>query len=256
MIVVINDISFLWGCTNRYIAKEKLILFCNLLREMKADKVSNVKIPLDLISSDSIHKGIEIAPGYTLIQIMNEIKCENYEMFNYLLYLLTQCGDDELGSDVFALGKYTSKHIAKYRDSFFVSLGSDEIFEDDSITGTLNGAKACTIKNLAKECHLKKYWQELGIREYELNSKHGGREYVRSGGHKVSEAPETDELGQYLVNHIIEVQGKLYAVDKQERIFEIKYTAGNSYHVYRANEISKDLEVKIRKMSNEKYHKI
>lgn len=51
-------------------------------------------------------------------------------MFNYLLYLLTQCGEDELGSDVFTLGKYTSKHIAKYRDSFFVSLSSDEIFEE------------------------------------------------------------------------------------------------------------------------------
>lgn len=46
---------------------------------------------------------------------------------------------------------------------------------------------------------------------------------------------------------------KLYAVDKQGRIFGIESTMGNSYHVYRANGISKNLEIKIRKLSNERY---
>lgn len=37
---------------------------------------------------------------------------------------------------------------------------------------------------------------------------------------------------------------KLYVVDKLGRMFEIKYTMGNLYHVYRANGISKNLEIK------------
>lgn len=254
MIVAVNDISFLWGCTNKYAAKEKLIQFCNLLLVMKEDKVSNVRIPFDLVSSDSIYKDMEIAPGCTLIQAMYEIKRENKEMFNYLLCLLTQCGDGEVESDTFYLENFSSKHIAKYKDCFFVSLRVDEKFENELVEGCINKSELCVIKNLSKECHLERYWQELGIRRYELNPKHGKNEYIRSGGHKVGEAPETDELGQYLVNHAVEVQGNLYAVDDHgNRIFEIKRTVGNIFHAFCIKDISRELEEKIRRASNEKY---
>lgn len=256
MIIAVNDISFLWGCSNRYAAKEKLEVFSDIICEMKGDKVSNVKIPLNFMSSSCIHKGIQLAPNYTLMQALLEIKQENNERFNYLLYLLTQCGDDEMGEDIFTLGKYESKHIAKYRDYFLISLPVDSVFEDEIVVGVLNGEQKCTIKNLSNKSHLEKFWKELGIRIYELNEKHGKREYTRSGGHQVGEAPETNELGQYLLNHVVEVQGKLYAVDyEQNRIFEFRQTRENCFHAFRQKQLSKELENKIKKMSDEKYER-
>ena len=254
MIIAVNDISFLWGCRDRYVAKEKLELFSDIIHEMKKDKVSNVKIPLNFMSSNSIHKEIELAPNYTLIQALYEIRKENIERFNYLLYLLTKCGDDEMGEDIFTLGEYSSKHIAKYRDCFLISLSVDRVFEDEIVIGVLNGEEQCTIKNLSNKSHLERFWNELGIRRYELNEKHGRREYTRSGGYQVGEAPETDELGQFLLNHVVEVQGKLYAVDyEKDRIFEFRQTRENCFHAFRQKQLSKELENKIKKISDEKY---
>lgn len=66
--------------------------------------------------------------------------------------------------------------------------------KDDSVTeetikyvieGGLNQTELCQIRNLSNEDHKYAYWDELGFREYELNRKHGNREYYRCGGKRV-----------------------------------------------------------------------
>lgn len=80
---------------------------------------------------------------------------------------------------------------------------------------------------------------------YEVNEKHGKREYIRSGGYQVGEAPENDKLGQFLLNHVVEVQGRLYAVDyEKDRIFEFRQTRENCFHAFRQKQLSKELENK------------
>lgn len=254
MIVAVNDISFLWGCKDRYVAKDMLILFSNVMLGIKDDKVSNVNVPFDIINSDSVHQGIELAPDYTLIQALEEIKIDNWERAQLLIYLLTQCGNDEAGEEFFTIGKYKSQHIAKYRDCFLISLRTDELFEGEFVRGKLNGSEDCEIRNLSQESHLEKFWPELGFREYELNGKHGRKEYIRSGGYEVGEAPETDELGQFLLNRVVDIRGKLYAVDyEKDRIFEFRHTGGNCYHAFCQKRLPKDMVSKIKRESDKQW---
>jgi hypothetical protein len=99
------------------------------------------------------------------------------------------------------------------------------------------------------------YWEELEFREYELNEKHGNREYYRPGGLKVGIAPETDEIGQQLVNHLVQVKGKLYSVDREHenRIFEIRHSYSNKFHAFHQERIPEDLKIRILQEWQEKW---
>ncbi|MBD5448554.1 MAG: hypothetical protein HDR28_00025 [Lachnospiraceae bacterium] len=113
--------------------------------------------------------------------------------------------------------------------------------------GVLNDRHDCTIRNIAEESHIDIYWEELGFRLYEINPKHGKREYIRAGGEKVGIAPETDELGQELLNHAIEYKGKLFSVDadKGNRIFEFRHSYANKFHGFLQENLSEDDKRKI-----------
>ena len=130
-----------------------------------------------------------------------------------------------------------------------MSLVSDEVFANEKIKGVLNNSIECEIRNIANDEHKYTYWEELGFREYEINKKHGSKVYYRSGGIKVDIAPETDELGQKLLNKAVEINGKLFSVDTEHynRIFEFRHSYGNKYHGFRREDISEDLQKRIYK---------
>ncbi len=64
--------------------------------------------------------------------------------------------------------------------------------------------------------------------------------------------PETDELGQQLLNHAIEIKGKLFSVDhdRDNRIFEFRHSHANMFHGFLQEDISADLKKKILKVDN------
>lgn len=245
MIIAVNDISFLWGFDTPYHAREALIRFGDVALGLKDERVSKVDAWIDIINSKKVNKGLLLAQDYPLIKALYDIREENMEQFLLILQILTQCGEEEEDTcgDEFVIGEYGSTHCAFHRENFLLSIASDERFEGDTVEGNLNGAEVCVIRNISDETHKYVYWNELGFREYELNQKHGGREYYRSGGKKVGIAPETDELGQKLLNEAVEIGHKLFAVDRENgnRIFEFRHSYANKFHGFQQEELTPDL---------------
>lgn len=249
MIVAVNDISFLWGFESKYEAKQALIHFGNVALGLKDEKVSAVKAEIDIVNSDRVNKALCIAPEYTLINALYEIKESNMEQFLFILQILTQCGEIEDTEEEFIIGQYSSPHCARYRDSFLISIVSHDMFSKNVLQGLLTNKKYCEIRNISDENDKYTYWKELGFREYELNKKHGNWEYIRAGGYKVGIAPETDELGQKLLNHAVVVGNRLFAVDheKDNRIFEFRHSYANKFHAFHQAQLPQDLVRKILK---------
>lgn len=248
MIIAVNDISFFKGFDTPYAARNALIQFAKVGLGLKDERVSKVKVENNIVNSPEVNKSIVLAPGYTLIQALEDIKEDNKELFVFLLQMLTLCGEGMTEcTDVFSVGSYTSTYCAYHRDDFLISIVSDEAFADDVIKGVMNSCERCEIKNISDENHKYTYWKELGFREYELNKKHGSRVYYRARGVKVGMAPETDELGQQLLNNAIELRGKLFSVDKENgnRIFEFRHSYANKYHGFHQEDLQLDLQRKI-----------
>lgn len=205
MRVAVNDISFLMGFKGAYEARKALIKFANVALCLKDERVSGVDAAIDIVNSYKVNKSLELAAQYTLIQALNDIKSENMEQYLCILQILTMVGEEAEDSlEEFDLFGYRSRHCARHRKDFLLSIISDEIFAKETVQGTLNEKEYCEIRNIADEKHIGLYWEELGFRLYELNPKHGMREYVRAGGEKVGIAPESDELGQDLLNRATE----------------------------------------------------
>lgn len=248
MIIAVNDMSFFKGFDTPYAARNALIQFAKVGLGLKDERVSKVNMENNIVNSPEVNKSIALAPGYTLIQALDDIKEENRELFVFILQMLTLCGEGMPEcTDEFSVGSYTSIYCAYHRDDFLISIVSDEAFADDVIKGVMNNCERCEIKNISDENHKYTYWKELGFREYELNKKHGGRVYYRARGVKVGIAPETDELGQQLLNNAIELKGKLFSVDKEKenRIFEFRHSYANKYHGFHQEELQPDLQRKI-----------
>lgn len=248
MIVAINDISFQVEFADRTAARDALLAFGNLCIRLKKEDVSGISVPRDIISSPALHPHIVLAGDYSLLDALKELRLQNREVFQFLISKLTGIGyagvytEDE----VEILGR-TSRHCAQFRDEMFISLGSDPVFQKDEVQGRLNGSEDITLQNLQKTDHIERYWERLGYRRYEKNPKHGSRSYIRAGGTSVGIAPETDMMGQQLLNQVIEYKGKLFAVDEKHdcRIFEFRQTLGNTYHGFLQEQLTTDEQRKI-----------
>ena len=233
MEVAINDISFLNGFAEIAVARRALIQFGEAALRLRDDRVSKVDTNVDIVNNYKVNKSLKLAPQYTLIKALNDIRSVNMERYLCILQILTMVGEEaENDPDEFCFSGYRSKHCARYKKGFLLSIVSDSAFAQKTIRGALRDGTECVIRNIALEEHIDFYWEELGFRLYELNPKHGMREYIRAGGEKVGIAPESDEKGQFLLNQAIEYKGKLFAVDrdKNNRIFEFRYSYANKYH--------------------------
>lgn len=248
MKIAINDISFLNGFTEISDAQRALMQFATVALRLRDERVSNVDTSIDIVNSYKVNKSLELAPQYPLIRALNDIRSDNMEQYLWVLQILTMVGEEtEDDSEEFGLLGYQSKHCAKHKKDFLLSIVSDKLFAQKTIRGTLNDRIDCSIRNIADETHIDLYWEELGFRLYEINPKHGTREYIRSGGEKVGVAPESDELGQRLLNQAIKYKGKLFSVDteKKDRIFEFRRSYANKFHGFLREDLTGDDEKRI-----------
>lgn len=248
MIIAVNDISFLKGFETPYAAREALKQFADVGLGLKDERVSKVNMENNIVNSPAVNKTTMLAPEYTLIRALYDIREENMEQFLFIIQMLALCGEGNVEcEEEFSAAGLTSSYCAYHRKDFLLSIVSDEAFKGDLIKGVLNGCKECEIRNISDVNHKYTYWEELGFREYELNEKHGNKVYYRAGGIKVDIAPETDELGQQLLNKAVEVDGKLFSVDKENknRIFEFRHSYANKYHGFRQEDLPVDLQKKI-----------
>jgi hypothetical protein len=247
MIIAINDISFRKGFTSRYEAKMALKEFAEVCLALQDERVSEVSAENDILNSPEVNKSTMLAPQYTLIQALREIQSEDVDLFRFILGLLTRCSIEDVGKDTFTVDNISSRFCAAHKNDILLSIISGVEFSEDVVQGILNGTDLCKIRNIAHIQHKYTYWEELGFREYELNQKHGNREYYRAHGIKVGIAPETDALGQSLLNNAIEINGKLYALDREggDRIFQFYHSYGNKFHAFQNKAISNDVKLKI-----------
>ena len=233
MKIAINDIAFMKGFKIPHDAQKALVCFANVAIRLRDERVSRVDTTVDIVNSKNVNKSTELAPQYSLMHALNDIRNGYREQYLWMLQMLTMVGEGEEETDEkFCLLGFQSEHCARYKEDFLLSLVSDPIFAQKTIQGVLTDNKKHSIRNIADESHIEFYWEELGFREYEINPKHGRREYIRAGGKKVGIAPESDELGQMLLNQAIEYKGKLLSVDieKDNRIFEFRRSYANKFH--------------------------
>lgn len=235
MRVAINDISFLKGFTKIAEAKEALTQFAAVAFRLRDERISKVDMTVDIVNDSTVNKSLELAPQYTLMKALNDIRSDNMERYLWILQILAMVGEEaEDNLEEFCLLNHKSRHCARYKNDFLLSIVSHEIFAQKTVKGLLSNGKECAIRNIAEESHIDFYWEELGFRLYELNPKHGAREYIRAGGEKVGIAPESAELGQRLLNQAIQYKGKLFAVDRDrnDRVFEFRHSYANKYHCF------------------------
>lgn len=251
MTIAINDISFLKGFLEKKDVIDALIRFGKLCIFLQKEEVSGVRVERDIMNSPQIYKNLELAPGYLLIDALKDIRSIDEPMFRFLISVLTKCGVDvPYGGDEVTMAGISSRHCAFFRDGIFISLVSDAIFAGTEMTGTWNGESEIVLCNMAEQEHVYIYWEMLEFREYELNPKHGSKVYIRAGGQEVGIAPETDELGQRLLNCAIGFRGKLFSVDDKQgdRIFEFRRSYANKYHGFLQERLSVDEVRKIKKL--------
>lgn len=248
MKVAVNDISFLNGFAKISAARKALIQFAKVALQLRDERVSNVDTSIDIVNSYRVNKSLELAPQYPLIRALNDIRSNSMESYLLILQILTMVGEEtEDDLEEFGLLGYWSKHCAKHKNDFVLSIVSDKLFAQKTIEGTLNDGTGCVIRNIADKSHIDLYWEELGFRLYEINPKHGMREYIRSGGEKVGIAPESDELGQQLLNRAIKYKGKLFSVDmeRNDRIFEFRRSYANKFHGFLQEDLTEDDEKRV-----------
>lgn len=91
-----------------------------------------------------------------------------------------------------------------------ISIASNELFQNDTIKGTLNKNEECEIRNISDEDHKYTYW---------------------------------NELGQKLLNNAVEVNNKLFSVDHEnaKRIFEFRHSYANKFHGFLQEDLPPDL---------------
>ena len=232
--------SFLKGFTRIDEAREALIQFADVALQLMDARVSNVNASVDIVNSSNVHKTLELAPQYSLIEALNDLKSAIGEQYLRVLQILTMRGEEEEeNAEAFCLFCYQSKHCARHKEDFLLSIVSDEKFAGEKVEGTLSDGETCSIRNIADEGHIFFYWEELGFRLYENNPKHGKQEYIRAGGEKVSIAPES---GQALLNNAIIYKGKLFSVDteRNNRIFEFRYSYANKYHGFLQDNLTEE----------------
>lgn len=253
MRIAVNEISFLHGFEEIVDARKALVQFADIALRLRDERISNVDTTIDIINSCKVHKDLELVQQYPLIQALNDIKTENRERYLFVLQILTMVGEEEeVDLEEFCLLDCQSKFCALHKNDFFLSIVSDALFAKTVIKGTLNDERDWEIRNIADESHLFFYWEELGFRLYEINPKHGTREYIRSGGERVGIAPENDELGQYLLNRAIKYKGKLFSVDSDrgDCIFEFRHSYANKFHAFRQDDLTEHDRKRIIEIAN------
>lgn len=235
MKLVINDIPFGIGYSDEYLAFDGIVEFINNCKKLQSEQITNA----DGIYSVKIEGCTEIAPGCNLLQLLAKFKSK--DQLRYLLSLLLNSNQpNDIGKEVFLIDKYESKICAWAQDGILISLRTNELFENDMVSGAICGCVK-TRRNISREEHINTYRSELGIRIYEKNEKHSEKEYRLSKNRSVSIMDLNNEEAQSLLNQAIHIDGKLYA-KKNGKYYSFQNHSDNNFHGYKND----SLELKIR----------
>ena len=233
--VAINDLSFQYCFYDWKTADEALHDFLNNCIEIKKKRYHNV----EGIWSQSIDRSVELAPGYTLIKLIQKFK--THDQRTLLITLLANA--PALLPDIpFCLDGKQSYTCAYAKDGAVISLNSNKLFSESSIVGVLDG-NPHEIRNIAHPVHICCHSEALGRRIYEPNPKHHGKAYMRADM-VVSPMDLSVDDAQEALDEAIEVEGRLFA-KVGNAYYEFRKHQDNCYHGYRNDHIETDILKKI-----------
>lgn len=238
MIAAINDMPF----QERFSCKEEAINKIRQWMEVCKKIESEESTAIERLYAIPIDSSAEIAPGYRLIQLVNDFLPKDEK--RYLIHLLTNLNKpDTLPKEPFVFGIRTSYICAWAKDQMIISLESNLSYSDSKLKGIQN-SKSVELKNIVNEDHIKSYKHLLGIRIYEPNKKHRKEAYVDAAGRYVDAMDLNEEEAQKLLNKAIEINGNLYG-KRHGQYYCFQKHHDNYYHGYQNNELGLHITKKI-----------
>ena len=230
MIAAINDLPFGKVFSSKQEAVTKVRQWMKICKEIESEKA----IAVTGLYSLPMNTSAEIAPGYPLIQLVKEF--QTHDDRSYLIHLLANLGNPApLPAAPFCMNGDSSFICAWARDGIVISLETDIAFGQPTLEGEIELQKA-SIKNISHKTHVEFYEEQLGIRRYEANPKHGKQPYMNAAGHYVDAMDLDNDEAQKLLERAVEIDGNLYAKRKgQYYCFQRHHK--NYYHGYQNNEL-------------------
>ena len=242
MIVAINDLPFRSKMSSKAEAIEAIRKWMEICKELESDKVSAV----EGIYSGVIDRTLEIAPQYKLIQLVKEFQTR--EERSYLIHLLVNLPVPDMEDvNAFYFKGMGSKICAWAKEGIVVSAITDITYAEDKLVGVQND-QDIEINNIAQKQHLELYKSALGIRKYEPNPKHRKNAYYDGAGRYVDEMDLNDDEAQNLLNHAIDIDGKLYG-KMNGNYYCFQNHHDNCYHGY----CNKQLPIHITKKIDQEF---
>jgi len=240
MIVAVNDLSF----KRMYQSKEEAVdgirqwmYVCKKIESRETTAVNE-------IYSVMLNTSAEIAPGYPLVNIVKEFSVkEERSYFLHLLANLPKPDDLEEKAEDFCFMEMKSTICAYAKHGFLVSLDTTALLRECMIQGTI-GEEDVSIRNISMMDHINLYSEELGIRFYEPNLKHGKTSYIDSKGRNVNPMDLSNEEAQNLLNVAIEIDGSLYG-KLHGNYYCFRQHHNNYYHGYQNNDLDASIRCKI-----------
>lgn len=239
MDAAVNDLSFDRVFSNKIEAVQKVRQWMNICKIIESQETTAI----ESIYSVKLNTSKEIAPDYPFIQLVREFETRDEQ--RYLIHLLTNLNqpEDMMDQEPFYLGNKCSQICSWARDKIIVSMESDVMFEQSILNGRVKQEKV-SIKNISKEAHIQLHEEFLGIRHYEANKKHGNRPYINAAGRYVDAMDLNDTEAQKLLNHAIEIDGKLYG-KRKGKYYCFQKHLNNYYHGYQNNELGLHIRKRI-----------
>lgn len=246
MDIAINDISFMYKMTSLEEARAALEKLEDVTTYIKSESVTKVRYILN--DDYKVNTATMMTDNHNLSTVIKSIK--DIETKRRLIELLVNCNTIHVAnvSEVM-IGDYSSEICSLFKDSFVVSLCSDELFANNVLDAIYN-EKDIQIRNMSHRTHVDDYRNLLGIRKYERNPKHSTKEYIRGGGENVSSMPLDDDTAQKVLNKAVEINGKLYGMFEGE-FFEFPLTRDNIFHGFHRRDLDIHIKQEIQRKMQE-----
>lgn len=239
MNIGLNDLPF----TDTFSSKQEvvdrlheLLVICQKIERGEAGKKEKI-ITVD------IDKYFEIAPKVKIVQVLQEFQTVDEK--RYLFGLLANRGKRLTTDSPFLFDGKKSILCAKLKDGIIVSLISRQAFLKEQILGEI-GTEKVEIDNIATLNHLYLHRKKLGLRCYEANSgKHKKNKKNPYGKGKTASCMDLEnDAAQILLNHAVEIGGRLYA-KKCGKYYAFQNHRDILYHGYQVDDLPENVRRQI-----------
>lgn len=223
--LVLNELSFNEKIGNVDDAQKAISSFLYIV------KILNEKygISVSKIYSTRIDASTELVKGISYYRFMKEYMPSEEERQMLLLLLTKTMRLEETDSiDVSGGCSGIGLAYANNNDGVSLSLKSIPLFSSEYIHCYIKGKKL-EVRNIAEEHHIVLHAENIIVRLYAPNEKHGKKEYYRDGGIYVSPMDLDDDTAQKVLNKAFIYDGKLYGTSGSS-IYEFRQTIGCIYH--------------------------